>query len=210
MLAGMPFFLVWSQRKNSVFRPRFFVPSFSGEHVPRLVSPHDRLPGANRNREAAISSPGNTLKQNAAGLQFQPRLRAVVTCDYTGFVEPEMVKIRSVVVLAKSRTSNRLLTVVPLSTTPPGKLLPCHHRLSHNPHPDENPDLEVWAKCDMVYTVSLARVNFYKTKSRRGGRAIYHSTLSIAPDDYLAIQRGVRFALGLEDLPATQPEVLPT
>jgi uncharacterized protein YifN (PemK superfamily) len=150
------------------------------------------------------------LKENTAGLKFQPRLRAVVTCDYTGFVEPEMVKVRSVVVFAKSRTSNRLLTVVPLSTTPPEKPLPCHHKLSCNPHPDENPKLDVWAKCDMVYTVSLARINFYRTRSRRGGRAIYHSTLSIAPHDYFAIQRSVRYALGLEDVPVVQTEVLPT
>ena len=146
------------------------------------------------------------MRENAVGLKFLPRHRAVVTCDYTGFVQPEMVKIRSVVVLAKSRTSDRLLTVVPLSTTRPEKLLACHHRLNRNPHPDESPMLEVWAKCDMVYTVSLARVNFYRTRSRRGGRAVYHSTLSVSPDDYLAIQRGVRYALGLEDLPAPQRE----
>jgi uncharacterized protein YifN (PemK superfamily) len=91
------------------------------------------------------------LKENTAGLKFQPRLRAVVTCDYTGFVEPEMVKVRSVVVFAKSRT-----------------------------------------------------------RSRRGGRAIYHSTLSIAPHDYFAIQRGVKYDLGLEDVPVVQTEVLAT
>lgn len=128
------------------------------------------------------------MTENAIGLKFLPRHRAVVTCDYTGFVQPEMVKIRSVVVLAKSRTSDRLLTVVPLSTTRPEKLLACHHRLSRNPHPDESPVLEVWAKCDMVYTVALARVNFYRTRSRRGVHAVYHSILSVSPDDYLAIR----------------------
>lgn len=122
-----------------------------------------------------------------------------------------MVKVRSVVVLAKSKTNSRLLTVVPLSTTPPDKVLPCHHKLSRNPHPDEDPALEVWAKCDMVYTVSLTRVNFYKTKPRRGGRAIYHTTLMISQADYLAIQRAVREALGLDNLPVPAPEadVLP-
>jgi uncharacterized protein YifN (PemK superfamily) len=148
------------------------------------------------------------MKENAVGLKFQPRHRAVVTCDYTGFVQPEMMKVRSAVVLAKSRTSNRLLTVVPLSTTRPERVLLCHHRLSSNPHPDENPKLEVWAKCDMVYTVSLARINFYKSRSRRGGHALYHSTLCVSPVDYLAIQRGVRYALGLEDLPALETEDL--
>jgi uncharacterized protein YifN (PemK superfamily) len=144
---------------------------------------------------------GNKLKENATGLTYQPRLQAVVTCDYTGFVEPEMVKVRSVVVLSKSKTNGRLITVVPLSTTPPDKVLPCHHKLSRNPHPDENPELEVWAKCDMVYTVSLSRVNYYKTKPRRGGRATYHSTLMTTPDDFRAIQRGTRYALGLDVLP---------
>ncbi|WP_143325938.1 type II toxin-antitoxin system PemK/MazF family toxin [Paraburkholderia ribeironis] len=151
---------------------------------------------------------GDNLKENATGLSFQPRLRAVVTCDYTGFVEPEMVKVRSVVVLSKSKTNDRLITVVPLSTTPPDKVLQCHHKLSRNPHPDENPELAVWAKCDMVYTVSLARVNYYKTKPRRGGRATYHSTLMISPDDFLAIQKGARYALGLNALPDTTGEVV--
>lgn len=150
---------------------------------------------------ASDPAQGNNLKENATGLIYQPRLRAVVTCDYTGFVAPEMVKIRSVVVLSKSKTNDRLITVVPLSTTPPDKVLACHHKLARNPHPDENPALEVWAKCDMVYTVSLARVNYYKTKPRRGGRATYHSTLMISPGDFLAIQRGARYALGLDALP---------
>jgi uncharacterized protein YifN (PemK superfamily) len=144
---------------------------------------------------------GDNLKEHATGLTYQPRLQAVVTCDYTGFVEPEMVKVRSVVVLAKSRTNGRLITVVPLSTTPPDKVLTCHHKLSRNPHPDEDPELEVWAKCDMVYTVSLSRVNYYKTKPRRGGRATYHSTLMTSSDDFRAIQRGTRYALGLDMLP---------
>ncbi|MGN6234317.1 MAG: type II toxin-antitoxin system PemK/MazF family toxin [Trinickia sp.] len=151
---------------------------------------------------------GNNLKQNANGLIYQPRLRAVVTCDYTGFVAPEMVKIRSVVVLSKSKTNDRLITVVPLSTTPPARVLPCHHKLDRNPHPDESPALEVWAKCDMVYTVSLSRVNYYKTKPRRGGRATYHSTLTVSPGDFLAIQRGARYALGLDALPESVPAVV--
>jgi uncharacterized protein YifN (PemK superfamily) len=141
---------------------------------------------------------GATLKNNAAGLQFQPRPRAIVICDYSGFVEPEMVKVRSAIVLAKSRTNSRLVTVVPLSTTAPDTL-PCHCKLIRNPHPDEDPALEVWAKCDMVYTVSLARIHFYRTKSRRGGRAAYQSTLSICAEDFLSIQCGVRYALGLEN-----------
>jgi uncharacterized protein YifN (PemK superfamily) len=159
-------------------------------------------------RSLSDNSNRNNLNENATGLTWQPRLKAVVTCDYTGFVEPEMVKVRSVVVLSKSKTNGRLITVVPLSTTPPDKVLPCHHKLSRNPHPDENPELEVWAKCDMVYTVSLSRVNYYKTKPRRGGRATYHSTLMTSPEDFQAIQRGTRYALGLDVLPEATSAVV--
>jgi hypothetical protein len=60
----------------------------------------------------------------------------------------------------------------------------------------------------MVYTVSLSRVNYYKTKPRRGGRATYHSTLMTSPEDFQAIQRGTRYALGLDVLPEATSAVV--
>jgi uncharacterized protein YifN (PemK superfamily) len=34
-------------------------------------------------------------------LKFQPKIGSVVMCDFEGYVVPEMIKVRPVVVLAK-------------------------------------------------------------------------------------------------------------
>ena len=51
-------------------------------------------------------------------LRFHPRVGSILICDYsTGFVAPEMVKRRRVVVISRLRQRADLYTVVPLSTT---------------------------------------------------------------------------------------------
>jgi uncharacterized protein YifN (PemK superfamily) len=56
-------------------------------------------------------------------------------CDFKGYVVPEMVKIRPVVVVARNRKNRKLVTVVPLSTTAPDALEDHHHELGANPLP---------------------------------------------------------------------------
>ena len=85
---------------------------------------------------------------------YQPRPGNVVMCDYRGFVVPEMVKVRPVVVIARNRRNRRLVTVVPLSTTEPNSLEDHHHALANNPLPGREA-ISCWAKCDMLTTVSL-------------------------------------------------------
>ena len=55
-------------------------------------------------------------------LAFQPRPGTVVMCDFAGYVLPEMVKVRPVVVIARNRKNRQLVTVVPLSTTAPNNM----------------------------------------------------------------------------------------
>lgn len=60
-------------------------------------------------------------------LKFQPRERSVIMCDFRGYEEPEMVKKRPVVVIARNRHNGKLVTVVPLKqhrTCPFGGLPP--------------------------------------------------------------------------------------
>jgi len=111
-------------------------------------------------------------------------------CDFDGFKEPEMVKIRPVVVLARNKRNSRLVTVVPLSTTAPAVLEDHHHELSTNPLPDK-PHVSCWAKCDMVITVSLHRLDRYKI-----GRRDY-IVPQVSESDFIAIRLGVISALSL-------------
>jgi len=132
---------------------------------------------------------------NPMGLAYQPRLWTVVQCDFAGMVVPEMVKKRDVVVIARNKHNSQLVTVVPLSTTAPVRVEDYHHALERNPRPDGDPHTVVWAKCDMLYTVSLARLEFYYTRTRRGGRQYVAPTLS--PTDQAGVMRGVCAALSI-------------
>ncbi|MDI9334058.1 MAG: type II toxin-antitoxin system PemK/MazF family toxin [Cytophagales bacterium] len=130
-------------------------------------------------------------------LLFPPRIASIVQCDFTGMIEPEMVKKRDVVVIARNRHNSRLVTVVPLSTTAPSKQEDYHYLLPKNPRPDGDTHKEVWAKCDMVYTLSIARLDLYYTRTRRGGRQSVN--MQVTPTDFSAIQKAVLNALNLSD-----------
>jgi len=125
-------------------------------------------------------------------LLFQPKPGSVVMCDFSGFVVPEMVKFRPVVVIARNKQNSHLVTVVPLSTTKPRTMDPCHHQLSANPLPDK-PHTVCWAKCDMLNTVSVARLDRYRLKKNR------FVIPQILQPDFEALQRGVAFALNIQD-----------
>ncbi len=101
---------------------------------------------------------------------FYPKRGHVLLCDFSrGFVEPEMIKRRPVVVVSPSDThSRRLCTVIPLSTTEPSPVKPWHYALKSNPNPLETSDVQVWAKCDMLYTVSFDRLDKFHRKTRTG------------------------------------------
>lgn len=82
-------------------------------------------------------------------LTFHPKPGVVLVCDFAGYVAPEMIKRRPVVVVSPAHLRRpNLLAVVPLSTTPPDPIAPYHYRLSGNPVPGSDAT-EVWAKCDM-------------------------------------------------------------
>jgi uncharacterized protein YifN (PemK superfamily) len=94
-------------------------------------------------------------------LSFQPKVGSVLMCDFDGFVEPEIVKKRPVVVIAKNNKNPQLVTIVPLSTTEPEVMESHHYRLPVNPVPAFRAK-KCWAKGDMVATVSIARMDRLK------------------------------------------------
>lgn len=126
-------------------------------------------------------------------LKFQPKIKSVLMCSFDGFVEPEMVKTRPVIVVARHRRNSKLVTVVPLSTTAPLVMELHHHEMSVNPLPDK-PDVVCWVKCDMVYTVSIDRLDRYKMRSWQGREYVVPE---IGAGDFSCIQDCIRVALGL-------------
>jgi uncharacterized protein YifN (PemK superfamily) len=111
-------------------------------------------------------------------------------CDFAGNVVPEMVKVRPVVVIARNRKNRHLVTIVPLSTTAPTALEDHHHELAANPLPGKAA-VRCWAKCDMVATVSLARLDRVKAPKRQ------YVVPVLPASDFDAIRRAVATALDL-------------
>ena len=125
-------------------------------------------------------------------LLYQPKEGSVLICDFRGYEIPEMIKVRPVVVIRKHRTNSLLVTVVPLSTTAPDRVL--EHHLELQSHLQGASPI-CWAKCDMVATVSLSRLDRIKSRDRHGKRIYVISQLET--DEFDAIKVAVRRALGL-------------
>lgn len=105
-----------------------------------------------------------------------------------------MVKRRPVVVISRAEThGRRLCTVVPFSTTPPDPILPWHVLIRENPLPEAPGCKAVWAKCDMLYTVSFDRLDKPHRKTRRGREYL---SLRLAAPDLQGIIEGVNTYLG--------------
>jgi uncharacterized protein YifN (PemK superfamily) len=123
-------------------------------------------------------------------LLYQPRPGEVVICDFHGYVAPEMIKRRPVVVLARNRRNRQLVTIVPLSTTAPEPIGPWHHPLAESPLPNAR-GVACWAKCDMVATVALPRLD--RCKAGRGTYVVP----KLPEADLAAIRVAVAIALGV-------------
>lgn len=87
---------------------------------------------------------------------FHPKKRMILMCDFDrgGFLAPEMVKRRRVVVL---RVFGRIALVVPLSATEPVPLRPFHAAIA--PTRYQAITVPVWAKADTLAHVSLERLD---------------------------------------------------
>jgi len=135
-------------------------------------------------------------------IDFHPMRGSILTCDFsTGFMPPEMVKRRPVIVISpmiKARPG--LCTVVCLSTQKPDPMMPYHMPINLPEPLPQNWQVEHnWVKGDMVYAVSFSRLSFALLgKDRSGKRIYYKNTLSDA--DIKAVQRCVLHGFGLETL----------
>lgn len=125
-------------------------------------------------------------------IKFYPKAGMVLMCDFDGYRHPEIVKRRPVVVISPNSLIRKdLCTVVPLSTTAPVPPLPHHYLLPLNPIPGSE-ETEVWAKCDLVATVCIDRLDRAKSGFRK------FETGRVSGDHIYAIRRAAAIALGVE------------
>jgi uncharacterized protein YifN (PemK superfamily) len=129
-------------------------------------------------------------------LPFQPKPRTVLICDFSGYIQPEIVKRRPVVVIKAHKTNSRLVVVVPLSTSRPIPMEEHHYLLLRNPLPN-SVATEVWAKCDLIAVVSTVRLDMVRSGKRRADGKREYLRIQIGPDQLDAIRRRVVAALGL-------------
>lgn len=124
-------------------------------------------------------------------LSYQPEERSIVACDFSGFRVPEMTKTRPVVVLRKSRMNRKLVTVIPLSSKMPWRVMPYHYEFPENPIPNATWPIS-WAICDMVVTVSIDRLHHWTASRKQRNVAV-----CVSDSDFKRIREAVANALGL-------------
>ena len=85
----------------------------------------------------------------------------VFLCDYSGYIRPEIVKVRPVVVVSRRPRGiplgNVIAIVVPLSRIPPITMRPWHVAIAARKYVALD---ACWAKGDLVSHVSVARLSF--------------------------------------------------
>ena len=130
-------------------------------------------------------------------LTFHPHPGDVLVCNFnTGFHPPEMVKVRPVVVISqRHRRVAEVLTVVPLSTTQPIPMEDHHYQVDASGLPGNFSLNPTWAKCDMVVSVGVWRLDQIKVREY-GGTRTYH-TGKLSDDDLLQIRSRVGRLIGL-------------
>jgi mRNA interferase MazF len=136
-------------------------------------------------------------------LMYYPKQGEILLCNYnTGFVAPEMTKMRPVVVVSpRLRRRADLVTVVPLSTTAPQNVEPYHcaiELMNALPPPFDSPNM--WAKCDMISTIAHSRLDRFKAGRKAvGGKRTFVSGM-LNPDQIRMVKSAVLCGLGFDSL----------
>lgn len=130
-----------------------------------------------------------------------PRVGAVVLCMFPeGLAAPEMIKTRPVVVISPKIPGRRnLAAIVPLSTTEPNPKLAHHCEIPIRLMPKslQAKADHVWAKCDMLYTFALDRLDRFKVgRDRVTGKRLYEAG-QLELEHILQIRRCIAAALGI-------------
>jgi uncharacterized protein YifN (PemK superfamily) len=110
-----------------------------------------------------------------------------------------MVKRRpAVVITGRLPRRNNLHTVVPLSGTPSDERNLYHCRIElPAPLPKPFDDTIWWVKADMIATVSLERLDLFRTGRDQLGRRKYLTNLRVSEEQFASIKVALGHALGL-------------
>ena len=133
-------------------------------------------------------------------IEFALPVGTLVLCDYSqgGFQPPEMVKRRPAVIVSP-RLPHRdgLCTIVPISGSFDGRALPYVVELNLAiALPEPFQQQKVWAKCDMLATVSFARLDMFRTQRDHTGKRRYLKP-RLEPEQLAAVRQGILNALGM-------------
>ncbi len=123
-------------------------------------------------------------------------------CDFnSGFVEPEMVKRRPVVVISPKISGRpKLCTVVALSNTAPAPAMSYHCQINITPAlPEPLQSEAVWVKGDMVNTVGFHRLDLIRLGKNCQGRRIYRYN-TLTSEQITQIRICILKAIGLSTL----------
>lgn len=114
-------------------------------------------------------------------------------CDFTGFVAPEMTKLRRVIILSprSRRTIPGTYLVVPVSRTPPVPIEPHHCEFAPRSYHFFDQVEAVWAKADMTTCVGSHRLDRVRVNGR-------YTRCQIRKDDLHRVRRGLLHALGMD------------
>ncbi len=114
----------------------------------------------------------------------------ILMCDFNGYVVPEIIKKRPVVIISPNHLKRSgLVTIVPLSTTPPNPIEGYHLEIDNH---IKNDGSTHWVKCDLVATVRLARLDRIKTGKRT------FTTLYVSKEQLIEIRKCVALSLGID------------
>ncbi len=132
-------------------------------------------------------------------IKYDVNQRTVLLCDYSkgGFKPPEMVKRRPVIAVSpRLRHRRGLLTVVPLSTTPPDHIAPHHCQIELPYSLPHFPETKCWVKADMLATVGFERLDLFRTERDQTGKRKY-LTPRISEEEFEKIRACLKVALGI-------------
>lgn len=109
-------------------------------------------------------------------LPYLPNQGEILICNFDdSAVGSEMIKRRPVIVISKhDRHRHRMCTVIPLSTTAPDPVRAWHHEMPHLKITGWQANGPIWAKCDMLSSVSLDRLDKPYIKTRSGRNYVTH------------------------------------
>ena len=132
-------------------------------------------------------------------LNYRPDAGEVLICDFSGLREPEMIKHRPVVVVSpRRRRGPAVVTIVPFSTTAPIPVENYHVAIDSRFLPGKLQGVEIWAKCDMVYALSIRRLDRILIGKRPDGSRTYLGG-RVTTADLQSIRNGIAIALGISE-----------